>query len=232
MPAKLDEIIAIAKKHEITVIEDAAEAIGSIYKGHKCGSFGDFGILSFNGNKIITTSSGGALICKNKKTSRRALFLAKQAQDEAPHYEHSEIGYNYRMSNVLAGIGRGQLEILDKRVVVRRLNFERYKQAFADISEIKFLEEPPKFYSNRWLTCILLPSLEIREKIRIGLERAQIESRPLWKPMHQQPVFKSYTAYLNGVSDELFERGLCLPSGSDLSEQDLKRVTKLIKELL
>ncbi len=229
MPAKINEISAIARNYEITLIEDAAEALGSEVNGQKCGTFGDYGILSFNGNKIITTSGGGALVCNTIEVKNKVIFLATQARDEAPHYQHSEIGYNYRMSNIVAGIGRGQMEVLDSRVLARRANFEFYQEQLKDIQEISFLEEPKGFYANRWLTCILTPSFEIREKIRLALEKENIESRPLWKPMHQQPVFEKYPAYVNGVSDDLFERGLCLPSGSNLSKADLERVVSCVK---
>jgi len=232
MPAKMEAIKKVASTYEIAIIEDAAEALGSTLDSQQCGSFGDFAILSFNGNKIITTSGGGALICKDEVSKNNAIFLATQARDQAPHYQHSEIGYNYRMSNIVAGIGRGQLEVLDERVAARRRNFEFYKKTFIAIAEIQFLEEPEGYFSNRWLTCIVTPSFEIREKIRIGLEGENIEARPLWKPMHQQPVFKDCKAYVNGVSNDLFEKGLCLPSGSNLTEEDLLRVANCIKELI
>jgi dTDP-4-amino-4,6-dideoxygalactose transaminase len=230
MPAKIDEIQYLANTYEIALIEDTAEALGASYKGHKCGTFGDFGILSFNGNKIITTSGGGALICKDKLIKEKAIFLATQARDKALHYQHSHIGYNYRMSNILAGIGRGQLEVLDGRIEARRTNFELYKTALSEVSELQVLEEPRGFYSSRWLTCIITTSLDLREKIRLALENENIESRPLWKPMHQQPIFKKYPAYLNGTSDELFEKGLCLPSGSNLSKRDLQWIVSIIKK--
>ncbi len=229
MPYKVDEVHAIAIKYEIPVIEDSAEALGSSYRGFNCGSFGDIGILSFNGNKIITTSGGGALLCKEQKTKEKAVFLATQARDNAPHYQHSQIGYNYRMSNVLAGIGRGQMEVLKDRVEARRRNFEFYKKHLSSLPEITFVNEPEGNYSNRWLTCILTPSFSIREKIRITLEKENIESRPLWKPMHLQPVFKENVSFVNGVSENLFERGLCLPSGSSLVMDDLERICEIIK---
>jgi dTDP-4-amino-4,6-dideoxygalactose transaminase len=230
MPYKVDEINTIAKKYQIPVIEDSAEALGSKVNNQKCGTFGDFGILSFNGNKIITTSGGGALICRDANTKDKAIFLATQARDNAPHYQHSEIGYNYRMSNIVAGIGRGQLEVLEDRVQARRANFEFYKKELKNISAIQFLEAPAGFYSNRWLTCILTTSFKQREIIRLALEKENIEARPLWKPMHQQPIFKKYTSYVNGVSDDLFERGLCLPSGSNLTKEDLLRVVNGLKQ--
>ncbi|MDP3352592.1 MAG: aminotransferase class I/II-fold pyridoxal phosphate-dependent enzyme [Flavobacteriaceae bacterium] len=229
MPAKMEEINKIAQKYEIILIEDAAEALGSSYHGQKCGTLGSFGILSFNGNKIITTSGGGALVCNNDIDKNKAILLANQAQDEAPHYQHSQIGYNYKMSNIVAGIGRGQMEVLEKRVHARRVNFEFYQEKFIDLPEIQLLAEPAGFYANRWLSCILTPSYEIREKIRHTLEEENIESRPLWKPMHQQPVFEKYPSYTTGVSDDLFKRGLCLPSGSNLSKEDLLRVVQQVK---
>ncbi len=232
MPAKMLEILSIANEYGVPVIEDAAEALGSnIYK-KPCGSFGEFGVLSFNGNKIITTSGGGALLSENFEMIEKARFLATQARDSAPHYQHSHIGYNYRMSNVLAGIGRGQLEVLDDRVKARRNNFERYKKYFSKHNntgfDIQFQEEPDGYYSNRWLTCILVdPSTNnglTREEIRLEMEAENIETRPLWKPMHQQPVFSSSKNYLNGVSDTLFKNGLCLPSGSNLTEDEFERI--------
>lgn len=232
MPYKVDEIHAIAGNYDIPVIEDSAEALGSSYRGFNCGSFGDFGILSFNGNKIITTSGGGALLCKDQSTKEKAVFLATQARDNAPHYQHSRIGYNYRMSNVLAGIGRGQMEVLTDRVEARRGNFEFYKEHLSSLPEITFINEPEGSYSNRWLTCVLTPSFDIREKIRIALENENIESRPLWKPMHLQPVFEKNVSFVNGVSEDLFERGLCLPSGSSLEIRDLERICGIIKNLL
>ena len=232
MPYKVDEINKLGKKYSIPVIEDAASALGSTFNEQKCGAFGDFGILSFNGNKIITTSGGGALICKNQKTKDKAIYLSTQARDDAPHYQHSEVGYNYRMSNIVAGIGRGQMEVLDDRVASRRSNFEFYKKELSVFSEIEFLAAPKGFYSNRWLTCILTSSFEAREHIRLALEKENIESRPLWKPMHLQPVFEKDPSYCNGVSENLFERGLCLPSGSNLSQDDLNRVVEVFKNTL
>lgn len=231
MPYKVDEVHAIARKYQIPVIEDSAEALGSSYRGFNCGSLGEIGILSFNGNKIITTSGGGALLCKDLKIKEKTISLATQARDNAPHYQHSTIGYNYRMSNVLAGIGRGQMEVLENRVKARRQNFEFYKENLSELSEIEFVSEPEGSYSNRWLTCVLTPSFQVREKIRTALERDNIESRPLWKPMHLQPVFKENISFENGVSEALFERGLCLPSGSSLEIEDLERVCGIIKNL-
>jgi dTDP-4-amino-4,6-dideoxygalactose transaminase len=232
MPAKMVEILSIANEYGVPVIEDAAEALGSNIENKPCGSFGEFGVLSFNGNKIITTSGGGALISENAEMIEKARFLATQARDAAPHYQHSQIGYNYRMSNVLAGIGRGQLEVLSDRVAARRNNNQRYKQYFSKYNNagfnIQFQEEPDGYYSNRWLTCILVdPNTNnglTREEIRLAMDEKNIETRPLWKPMHQQPVFSSSKRYLNGVADKLFENGLCLPSGSNLTEEEFERI--------
>lgn len=229
MPYKINEIHSIAKAYDIPIIEDSAEALGSSYNNKKCGTFGNIAILSFNGNKIITTSGGGALVTKDKTIKEKAVFLATQARDNAVEYLHSSIGYNYRMSNVLAGIGRGQMEVLEDRVNARRHNFELYKANLNSIEDIIFLKEPKDFYSNRWLSCMLTPSEAIRENLRLKLLEHNIESRPLWKPMHQQPVFKSCPSYLNGVSDDLFKKGLCLPSGSNLTENELDRVISTIK---
>jgi dTDP-4-amino-4,6-dideoxygalactose transaminase len=232
MPAKIDEIVSVAKEFNVPVIEDAAEALGSNIENKPCGSFGEFGVLSFNGNKIITTSGGGALLSNNAEMIEKARFLATQARDAAPHYQHSHIGYNYRMSNVLAGIGRGQLEVLNDRVEARRANYQRYVSYFSRLNEkgfnIKFQEELDGYYSNRWLTCILIDPKHnnglTRETIRLALEAENIESRPLWKPMHQQPIFANCKSYINGVSDKLFEDGLCLPSGSNLTDEEFGRI--------
>ncbi|WP_179019439.1 DegT/DnrJ/EryC1/StrS family aminotransferase [Winogradskyella forsetii] len=228
MPYKVDEINEVASRYDIPIIEDSAESLGSRYKEKKCGTFGDFSILSFNGNKIITTSGGGAIVTKTIENKEKAVFLATQARDNAPHYLHSHIGYNYRMSNIVAGIGRGQMTILDSHVAKRRSNHEFYFNAFKNNNKITFLKEPNGFFSNRWLSCILLDSKSTREGLRLALEKENIESRPLWKPMHQQPVFKGAPRYLNGVSDELFEKGLCLPSGSNLTDAELDRVVSAI----
>lgn len=228
MPAQIDRIIAVSQEYNIPVIEDAAEALGSSINGKAMGSFGVMGVLSFNGNKIITTSGGGALISNDREYIRKSRFLATQARDAAPHYEHTEIGYNYRMSNVAAGIGRGQMEVLDAHIQKRRDNFEFYKLAFKNIEGISFLEEPNGYFSNRWLSTILVEPLKTsgatRESIRVLLEKDHIESRPLWKPMHLQPVFATCPNYLSGVSEELFNKGLCLPSGSNLKKADLERI--------
>ncbi|WP_166966471.1 aminotransferase class I/II-fold pyridoxal phosphate-dependent enzyme [Yeosuana marina] len=232
MPYKAREITAIAKSYEIPVIEDSAEALGSTYFGQKCGTLAEFGILSFNGNKIITTSGGGALITKDIALKQRAVFLSTQARDAAPHYEHSVVGYNYRMSNVLAGIGRGQMEVLDERVRARRANYQFYKTQLSSFNSIQFLEEPEGFFANRWLTCVIFDSYEQRETVRLALLADDIESRPLWKPMHLQPVFSNTASYTNGVSEHLFNHGLCLPSGSNLTQDDLDRVLQIILNTL
>ncbi len=236
MPAKMHEIMAIGKKYEIPVIEDSAEALGSTIQGKKCGTFGDIGILSFNGNKIITTSGGGALVSKNEYYVKQATFLATQARDNAPHYQHSHIGYNYRMSNICAGIGRGQMEVLPERIEQRRANFHFYKNALKNIRGISLLNELPGFYSNRWLTTILVNPIETggitREDIRLELEKYNIESRPLWKPMHLQPIFKNFPYYGDDISEILFKNGLCLPSGSNLSPDDLEMIRNCISRLL
>ncbi|UKM63963.1 aminotransferase class I/II-fold pyridoxal phosphate-dependent enzyme [Flavobacteriaceae bacterium GSB9] len=228
MPYKANEISAISKKYDIPVVEDSAEALGSKYHDSYCGSLGDMGVFSFNGNKIITTSGGGALVVNTKALKDKTVFLSTQARDNAPHYEHSSIGFNYRMSNVLAGVGRGQMEVLDKRIAARRQNFEFYKKHLSEVDGISFLEEPPNMFSNRWITCITTSSFEMREAIRSHLLEDDIESRPLWKPMHLQPVFKGCEHYTNGISEDLFERGLCLPSGSNLTQDDLERILSKI----
>jgi dTDP-4-amino-4,6-dideoxygalactose transaminase len=228
MPYQVETIHEIASRYGIPVLEDSAEALGSTYKGVPCGTLGEIGILSFNGNKIITTSGGGALVSKNRELRNRAVFLATQARDEAPHYEHSAIGHNYRMSNVLAGIGRGQMEVLDERVAARRANFDFYARQLGHLEGIEFLREPEGLFSNRWLSCILTPSYEVRERIRLALQEEDIESRPLWKPMHLQPVFREEPTYADGTSETLFARGLCLPSGSNLREEDLFRIVNII----
>ncbi|WP_143592122.1 DegT/DnrJ/EryC1/StrS family aminotransferase [Tenacibaculum holothuriorum] len=236
MPAKMDEILAITNKYNITLIEDAAEALGSAYKGKKCGTFGDFGILSFNGNKIITTSGGGALVCKSDDDKQKAIFLATQARDNAPHYQHSHIGYNYRMSNITAGIGRGQMEVLDKHISYRRNNNEFYKDIFSNIEGVEVFKEPSTdYFSNHWLSAIVVDKSVTgfsREDLRLSLLEDNIESRPLWKPMHMQPVFKDCSYYGTSVSEELFENGLCLPSGSNLTEEDKERIKRSINKLI
>jgi dTDP-4-amino-4,6-dideoxygalactose transaminase len=237
MPAKIEEILTIARQYEIPVLEDSAEALGSSYKGIHCGTFGDIAALSFNGNKIITTSGGGALVSKSEESVKKARFLATQARDAAPHYQHSEIGYNYRMSNIVAGIGRGQMQVLSDRVEQRRRNNQFYRDRLAGIEGISFQTEPSSdFYSNYWLTTIIVDPEKTggitREDLRMALEEANIESRPLWKPMHLQPVFGDYPYYGEGISDALFDKGLCLPSGSILVEEELVCVIKTIKKLI
>ncbi|SOS56492.1 putative pyridoxal phosphate-dependent aminotransferase EpsN [Tenacibaculum finnmarkense] len=236
MPAKMDEIVAISKKYGISLIEDAAEALGATYKGQKCGTFGDYGILSFNGNKIITTSGGGALVCKSEKEKQKAIFLATQARDDAPHYQHSEVGYNYRMSNVVAGIGRGQMEVLDKHIGYRRANNEFYQELFKDVAGITvFKEATQDFYSNHWLSAIVVDQTITgfsREDLRLSLLEDNIESRPLWKPMHLQPVFENTDYYGTDVSEKLFTDGLCLPSGSNLTADDRTRIKESVAKLL
>ncbi len=235
MPAKIAEICTIANEYDILLIEDAAEALGSTYKGRKCGTFGDFGILSFNGNKIITTSGGGALVCKNEESKKRAIYLATQARDIAAHFQHSEVGYNYRMSNVLAGIGRGQMEVLDKHIGLRRANQQFYKKIFSEVPGITVFEEPnAAYFSNHWLSSITIDKTKTgfsREDLRLSLWEDIIESRPLWKPMHLQPVFKNCAYYGEQIAETLFENGLCLPSGSNLTEEDRLRIENSIRKL-
>lgn len=237
MPYKVDQINEIARKYEIPVIEDNAEALGSKFKGANCGTFGDYSILSFNGNKIITTSGGGALITSDMETKKRAVFLATQARDEAPHYQHSQIGYNYRLSNICAGIGRGQMEVLDKRVEGRRDMFQFYVNLFRKTDGIKVFEEPSDdYFSNHWLTVIEVDQTRTngldREELRKCLEAENIESRPLWKPMHMQPVFKEYPYYGTGIAEKMFKNGLCLPSGSNLTDNDRLRIEQAILNCL
>jgi dTDP-4-amino-4,6-dideoxygalactose transaminase len=235
MPARIEDIVNIARTYDIPLIEDAAEALGSSYNGKKLGTSGDLGIYSFNGNKIITTSGGGALVSENPIWIQKAKFLATQARDPAPHYQHSAIGYNYRLSNICAGIGRGQLRILDERIRQRRLNFEFYKKELCNFSGISFTEEPRHAFSNRWLTTVLIDPRGFgkeREEVRGALEKENIESRPLWKPMHLQPVFNNASYYGNGISEQLFERGLCLPSSSNLSAENRKSILQVIVSLI
>jgi dTDP-4-amino-4,6-dideoxygalactose transaminase len=233
MPAKMSRILAIAREFDIPVLEDAAEALGSSIDGRPCGSFGDIAALSFNGNKIITTSGGGALLSNRAEWIVHARFLATQARDPAPHYEHSQIGYNYRLSNVLAAIGRGQLTVLADRVAARRANFERYAVFFDGIDGISVLPEPTQgVHSNRWLTTITVdPSRTggvTRETLRLALEAQNIDARPLWKPMHLQPVFANAPYFGDGVSERLFEQGLCLPSGSNLTGDEFGRIFEVL----
>lgn len=233
MPYQVDQVHAVAEKYNIPVIEDAAEALGSTYKGQAAGTFGKFGALSFNGNKIITTSGGGALVCQTKASKDRTVFLATQARDNAPHYQHSEIGFNYRMSNITAGIGRGQMEVLDQRVEARRAMNQFYHDLFEDIDGVTVFSEPsPDFYSNHWLSAILIDPVVAgvtREDLRLAFLEDDIESRPLWKPMHMQPVFADSPYYGGNVAEQLFENGLCLPSGSNLSDEDRGRIAAKVK---
>lgn len=232
MPAKMDEILAVAAEFDIPLIEDAAESLGSTYKGRSCGTFGRFGILSFNGNKIITTSGGGALVCHSEEDKKRAVFLSTQARDEAPHYQHSEIGYNYRMSNICAGIGRGQMEVLKSRVEGRRKMHDFYTDITKNMEGVKMFSEPNEdFYSNHWLSVITVDeklASRNHEDLRLAFLEDDIESRPIWKPMHMQPVFKDAPYYGECVAETLFKTSLCLPSGSNLTDDDRKRIEKIM----
>ena len=236
MPGKLDEILEVANRYKIPVLEDSAEALGSEYKGRKCGTFGEYAALSFNGNKIITTSGVGALVCPSEERAKRALFYATQAREQAPHYQHEKIGYNYRMSNICAGIGRGQMFVLDEHIARRREIHDLYVKLLAGVKGVKVMCQPEggDFNSNYWLTCITVDPEEAgftREDVRLALDADNIESRPLWKPMHLQPVFKDAPFYGNGTSERLFEIGLCLPSGPTLTDEDIERVTKVVRQL-
>ena len=236
VPYKIEEISTIAKQYGIPILEDSAEAIGSLYNGQQCGTFGDIGILSFNGNKIITTSGGGAIITKTKSLKDKALFWATQSRDNTPHYQHSEIGYNYRMSNICAGIGRGQMEVLQAHIALRRKMHAFYLDLFKDIPAVSLFQmNVDSIVPNYWLSCILIePELNRgvdREVVRLALEEENIESRPLWKPMHLQPIFEKYPYYGSDVAETLFENGLCLPSGSNLTDQDRARISKVINRL-
>ena len=232
MPFKVEEIRKVASKYDIPIIEDSAEALGSSYKAQKCGTFGTIGVLSFNGNKIITTSGGGALVTASKNVQEKAVFLATQARDNAPHYQHSEVGYNYRLSNISAGIGRGQMEVLDAHIGLRRSMHEFYKAYFENIEGVTVFTEPSTdFYSNHWLSAIVVDPYKLngktREALRLALEKENIESRPLWKPMHLQPIFEKYPYYGSDVAEKLFENGLCLPSGSNLTDYDRRRIREV-----
>lgn len=230
--ANLDDILEICNRNDVTLIEDAAESLGASYKGTATGTLGKIGIFSFNGNKIVTTSGGGMLVSADKDLVDRARFLATQARDPAPHYEHSSVGYNYRMSNILAGIGRAQLGVLRDRVAAKRRIFDFYKTQLAGIDGFEFMPEPAWGVSNRWLTCCTIDAAHAgvsANDIRLQLESENIESRPLWKPMHLQPVFSKASAYVNGVSEKFFANGLCLPSGTSMTDADLERVIECIK---
>lgn len=234
MPFKVDQIKKIAAQYQIPLLEDSAEALGSTYKGRNCGTFGDLAALSFNGNKIITTSGGGALVAPDKSLKEKAVFLATQARDQAPHYQHSEIGYNYRLSNICAGIGRGQMEVLAGHIEKRRKMHDFYAAYFKDIDGVTVFSEPDQdYFSNHWLTAITIDPSKTNgrtsEALRLALEAENIESRPLWKPMHLQPVFEKYPYYGGGISEQLFNNGLCLPSGSNLTEADKNRISAVFE---
>lgn len=236
MPFQVEEVLSICQKYNIPLIEDAAEALGSTYKGKACGTFGKFGVLSFNGNKIITTSGGGALVCHSQEEKDKAVFLSTQARDEAPHYQHSHIGYNYRMSNITAGIGRGQMEVLPDRINARRKMHAFYTGLFKDIRGIQLLTEPNEdYFSNHWLSVIHIDEQLVgfdREVLRLAFLEDNIETRPLWKPMHLQPVFSGTPYYGEQVAETLFNNGLCLPSGSNLTEADRQRIVKVFRKVL
>lgn len=271
MPAKIDEIMAVADRYDIPVIEDAAEGLGSRFDGKVCGTFGRYGVLSFNGNKMITTSGGGALICPDPAVKQKIMFYATQARESYPYYQHEEIGYNYRMSNICAGIGRGQMTVLEEHIAHHQHICRLYKSLLEDVKGITLHENPsPRYESNYWLNTILLdPDLRVKgeehayekviqgavggaagvthqsgsshtdcepnrnvEAMRMGLDAAGIESRPLWKPMHKQPVYKNNPAYVNGVSEALFKRGLCLPSGPCVTDEEARYIVERIKELI
>jgi dTDP-4-amino-4,6-dideoxygalactose transaminase len=236
VPFQIEAVRVVSDKYGIPILEDSAEALGSSYKGQKCGTFGDIGILSFNGNKIITTSGGGAIVTKTKEQKEKAIFYATQSRDNAPHYQHSHIGYNYRMSNISAGIGRGQMEVLDDHVALRRQMHDFYVEVFAAIKGVEVFSVPNEdYYANYWLSAITIDATRTngvsRESLRLALESANIESRPLWKPMHLQPIFESYPYYGGNISEQLFENGLCLPSGSNLTDEDRNRIVQSINLL-
>lgn len=233
MPAKVDEIFSIASRYDIPVIEDAAESLGSRYKGRSVGTFGEMGVLSFNGNKIITTSNGGALISHNEQYIRKSLHLSTQARENEPYYEHKEVGFNYRLSNILAGIGRGQMEVVDDRIQKRRDNFQFYKEQLSEFDFFEFLEEPEGHFSNYWLsTCLISDHHVNRDLLMAQLADFNIETRPVWKPMHLQPVFSDFPKYVNGTSENLFERGICLPSSSNLSPEQQGFIIEKIKKIM
>jgi dTDP-4-amino-4,6-dideoxygalactose transaminase len=236
VPYQIEAIRAVANKYSIPILEDSAEALGSSYKGQKCGTFGDIGILSFNGNKIITTSGGGAIVTKTGALKEKAIFYATQSRDAAPHYQHSEIGYNYRMSNICAGIGRGQMEVLDEHVALRRQMHDFYVKIFAQIEGVEVFSTPnDDYFANYWLSAITIDENKTNgitpETLRLALDAENIESRPLWKPMHLQPIFSTYPYYGSNVAQNLFENGLCLPSGSNLTDNDRERIAAVIREV-
>lgn len=234
MPFEVESILSISKQYDIPILEDSAEALGSTYKGKKCGTFGTIGVLSFNGNKIITTSGGGALVAPTKELKEKAVFLATQARDTAPHYQHSEIGYNYRLSNICAGIGRGQMQVLDKHIALRRRMHTFYQEALKGVEGVTVFSEPSSdFYSNHWLSALVIDPVKCngktREDLRLAFEVENIESRPLWKPMHLQPVFVNCLYFGGGVSEHLFANGLCLPSGSNLTDEERNRILDVLQ---
>ena len=230
MPAKMDELLAVSTKYDIPLIEDSAEGMGSLYKGRECSTFGHFGVLSFNGNKMITTSGGGALICPDETTKERIMFYATQAREAYPYYQHERIGYNYRMSNICAGIGRGQMSVLDEHVAHHKKVHQMYVDLLGKMDQVKVMSNPSSdFNSNYWLSTITLKGMN-PDELRLALEREGIESRLLWKPLHLQPVFADSPAYLNGTSEQLFETGLCLPSGPMVTEDDVRYIAKNIKK--
>ena len=236
VPYQIEAIRVVADTYQIPILEDSAEALGSTYKGQKCGTFGDIGILSFNGNKIITTSGGGAIVTKTAALKEKAIFYATQARDNAPHYQHSHIGYNYRMSNICAGIGRGQMEVLEQHVALRRQMHDFYVSVFASIEGVEVFSTPnDDYFANYWLSAITIDENKTkgitRETLRLALEAENIESRPLWKPMHLQPIFEKYPYYGNKVAETLFENGLCLPSGSNLTDKGRERIAAVIKSV-
>ncbi|MFV8356751.1 DegT/DnrJ/EryC1/StrS family aminotransferase [Flavobacterium sp. XS1P32] len=235
VPYQIEAVRAVADAYQIPILEDSAEALGSSYKGQKCGTFGDIGVLSFNGNKIITTSGGGAIVTRTKELKDRALFFATQSRDNAPHYQHSEIGYNYRMSNICAGIGRGQMEVLDDHVALRRKMNAFYVDLFSDIEAVTVFTVPNSdYFANYWLSAIVVEPNAVqginREVLRLAFEAANIECRPLWKPMHLQPIFEKYTYYGTTVAETLFENGLCLPSGSNLTDVERERIAVVVRD--
>ncbi len=236
VPYQIEAVRAISDKYGIPILEDSAEALGSSYKGQKCGTFGDIGVISFNGNKIITTSGGGAIVSRTKELKEKAVFYATQSRDNSPHYQHSHIGYNYRMSNICAGIGRGQMEVLDDHVALRRKMHDFYVDVFASIEGVVVFSVPnDDYFANYWLSAITIDATKTnginRESLRLAFEVDNIESRPLWKPMHLQPIFENYPYYGSRISEQLFEKGLCLPSGSNLTEDDKHRIKRVICQL-
>jgi dTDP-4-amino-4,6-dideoxygalactose transaminase len=236
VPYQIEAVREVADKYNIPILEDSAEALGSSYKGQKCGTFGDIGVLSFNGNKIITTSGGGVIVTKTAAQKEKALFYATQSRDAAPHYQHSEIGYNYRMSNICAGIGRGQMEVLNQHIALRRAMHDFYVKVFSNIEGVDVFSTPnDDYFANYWLTAITIDATKTngitRETLRFALESENIESRPLWKPMHLQPVFANYPYYGGTVAEDLFENGLCLPSGSNLTNEDRERIAAVIRDV-